>query len=337
MPTIRTVCLVSDTSSSTTTTGTSKSDNNCSQLLLVNTAEPPVVVDMPPSSSTESSSPKETDKTVQRKSEITPTPPSLKQQQQQQQPRGGGGQLTLASFFTKTNIPTKRKTNVANDHGKSTHNNKDLIEKSHANEVMVVGTTTTSTINSEAKKSPKKRKLLRELKVCPEPTPLNCEGIIIEPVLVPPPPSELKNPTTTSVVPATSAISSTPSVAIDLVSSTSTPHDENVAGRSGSLPLLVDDERYVRLVTRYSERQLELIQRANEDVEANETFFVSSSLEDIQGLPDAPEDMGQDNRLFPNALVGPLAAIVQGRYGSFPSLDFLLFIFSSDSFSHTCY
>jgi len=292
MPTIRTVCIVTDPTSTS-----SSSENNCCEVLLVNTAEPQVVVVMPPSSSTESSSPKETDKTVQKKSEITPTPPSSKQQQQQQQqqPRGGGGgQLTLASFFTKTNIPAKRKTDVVVDSvldkDKSSHNQKN---ESHVNEPIVVVTTTSSTTtNSEAKKSPKKRKLIRESKLCPEPTKLqpkvldtlvqvgNCERIIIEPVL---PPSEPKNPTT-MVVPTTTTTTT-------------------------SL-LILEDERYVRLETRYSERQLELIQRANEDVEANETFV--SSLEDFVLLPDAQEEMGEDDRLFPNALVGALAALVQG-------------------------
>jgi hypothetical protein len=66
-----------------------------------------------------------------------------------------------------------------------------------------------------------------------------------------------------------------------------------------------DFEHYSRLEKRYTDRQQELIQKANEDSEANENFPL---------LPiDLHEDGDDGTLLFPNRLVGPLAAFVQGR------------------------
>lgn len=66
-----------------------------------------------------------------------------------------------------------------------------------------------------------------------------------------------------------------------------------------------DFEHYSLLEKRYMDRQEELIQRANEDSEANEQFPLFPI--------DLHEDVDVDSVIFPNALVGQLAALVQGR------------------------
>jgi hypothetical protein len=66
-----------------------------------------------------------------------------------------------------------------------------------------------------------------------------------------------------------------------------------------------DVEHYSRLENRYMDRQQELILKANEDSEANENFPLFPIY--------LHEEVDDGTLLFPNPLVGPLAAIVQGR------------------------